>query len=105
MIPRLFIVLIMLITSACSGQVMLEQSGYKHFIDYGHLTPFAAYEFSHSYDEDGKLVDTNLVSGKSLGEAGMNAALTAGAIAAGISALRAIDTGTNITIPVRSGQP
>ena len=100
MVTKIFIVLMFLVVQGCSGTLIIEKNGYTHQIDHRHLNPVAAYGFSHSYDKDGILVDTNLVRGKSLGEVGLNAA---GAVGLGIGAykgLKAIETATDVVVDV-----
>ena len=95
---RLPIIILCLMLTSCAP-VVIKKNGYTHVIEHRHVNPIAAYGFSHSYDEDGKLVDTNLVKGKSIGEAVLNMGTAAGAAIGVYHGLKAVEAGTEIKLP------
>ena len=70
-------------------------------LDHTAATWIAAYGSLVCWDESEHMSGVALSRGKSIGEAVLNAAGTAAAVAGVVSAIGAVDTGTEINIPIQ----
>ncbi len=94
---------LVLLSGCISGRTLVTHGSIECQIAHEQVTLLAAYGLGTCLNEKGELVAMDLEAGKSIGEAGMNIALTAGAIAAGVTAIKGIETTSEIVLPAILG--
>lgn len=99
---RIIYLCAVLLLAACSTttRIPLDPLANSCQLDHVAATVIASYGVLVCWDDNLDMGGVALARGKSIGEAALNAASTAAAIAGVVTAIGSVDTGTEINIPI-----